>query len=291
MAAETPEAPRRPNRNRSRKGDMMAEMTRRNFVAGAMAAGAAMGMASIAHADEAASGETDENLHGFSGVDVDQSAYDEVEQGFFFEGLDKTTPGIKHAPDYDPSAGRNIVIFNASNTVDGNGDTLAQAVVDEIGDAATVTRFDLRNCNINYVTQHGDVPPVEDVSTTAGDSMTQIIPAIHDATGLVFIFPTTYNTIDPRTLTMISRLWQPTWSNPDWELGMQKRVAVIGTCTGSTKEWLTLNVKALLDLPDVMQSVADSRVEIINGCGSPDVCANTPENLDLARDVADWVIE
>lgn len=255
----------------------MIELTRRDMVAGALAAGAALGLAGAARADEPSAG-------------VDQDAYAAVEASFMAHGVDKTTEGLKHAPDYDPSAERDIVIINASNTVGGNGDTIAQAIADQIGDAAKVTRFDLRNMNINYVTQHGSLPPAQDV-TSDGDSMAEVIPAIHNATGLVFIFTTLYSTIDPRTLTLISRLWQPTWSNPDWELGMQKRVAVIGTCTGSPREWLTLNVKAILDLPDVLQSVADSRVDILNGCGTPDVVATTPEYLQTARDAADWVIE
>lgn len=255
----------------------MEEVSRRDVLAGSVLAGAAA-LAVAAHP-------------AFADTAEDHDPFAEVEAACFDYGVDKETPGIKHAPEPGADVEKSVVIINASATIGGNGDTMAQTIQDDLGDSVKVTRFDLRNYVIAPVTQHGDVPPVSDVTNMDRDAMTDlVIPAIHEATALVFLFPTIYNTIDARTLALIGRLWQPTWSNPDWELGYQKRVAVIGTCTGSSPEWLTLNVNALLTLPDVLQSVADSRIDIFPGCSSPDSVANDDEKLAVVHDVAEWVV-
>lgn len=255
----------------------MEDISRRTALKGSLAIGvAAMAAAAApAFADDAA----------------DHDPFAEVAAACFDYGVDKETPGLKHAPEAPADVEKNVLIINASATIGGNGDTMAQTIQDDLGDSVKVTRFDLRNYQIAPVTQHGDVPPVEDVTNMDRDGMDLIIPAIHDATAIVFLFPTIYNTIDARTLALIGRLWQPTWSNPDWELGYQKRVAVIGTCTGSSPQWLKLNVDALLTLPDVLQSVADSRVDIFPGCGTPDSVATNEEYLGVVHDVAAWVVE
>lgn len=252
----------------------MESISRRNLIGGAAVAAAAAAVAAVpAFADEAA---TEGNV---------------VDLGVVFDyGIPE---GTRLRPAAEPSGAelKPVVVIDSSATIGGNGDTMAQTIQDDLGDSVKVTRFDLRNYQIAPVTQHGDVPPVEDVTNMDRDGMDLIIPAIHDATAIVFLFPTIYNTIDARTLALIGRLWQPTWSNPDWELGYQKRVAVIGTCTGSSPQWLKLNVDALLTLPDVLQSVADSRVDIFPGCGTPDSVATNEEYLGVVHDVAAWVVE
>lgn len=199
-------------------------------------------------------------------------------------------PGQKVAepPSGDPM--KNVLVIVASPTIGGNGDALGEAVCAELEDVANVECLHLRDLHIGQVTQHGDVPPVSDI-TTDHDAMDIVIPAIHKAEGIVLVCPTIYNIADPRTLTMISRLWQPTWSNADYQLGPEKRVGALLTCTGSNEEWLKLFVQSYVTLPDIECSVSDYRTEVFRACYTPSTCANDPDALERARDVARWVIE
>ena len=250
----------------------MESMSRRNLIGGAFAAAAATAVAAVpAFADEAS--------------DANMLNLDEV----FDYGIPE---GTVLRPAEDPSGAelKPVVVFDSSATVGGNGDTLADAVCAELEGKAEVTRFNLRNMQFGFVTQHGDVPPVDD-TTTDQDAMAEIIPAVHRAEAIICICPTIYNGIDPRMLTVLSRFWQPTWNNADWQLGPMKRLGALITCTGSKPEWLKASVESYVTLPDVSCSVSETRTEVFTMCSTPTTCAESEEILETARDVARWVIE
>lgn len=249
----------------------METITRRSMLAGAAAA-AAGAFASTALADEAAS---DSRI-----IDLDE---------VFDYGIPE---GTVLRPAEDPSGAelKPVVVINSSATIGGNGDTLADTVCAELEGKAEVTRFNLRNMRVEFVTQHGDVPPVDETGTDQ-DAMAEIIPAVHRAEAIVCICPTIYNGIDPRMLTMLSRFWQPTWNNADWQLGPMKRLGALVTCTGSKPEWLKASVESYVTLPDVSCSVSETRTEVFTMCSTPTTCAEDEEILETARDVARWVIE
>lgn len=250
----------------------MESISRRSVIGGAFATMAAAAVAVPALADEAPA---DANM-----INLDE---------MFDYGIPE---GTVLRPAEEPSGAelKPVVVIDSSATIGGNGDTLADAVCAELEGKAQVTRFNLRNMQIGFVTQHGDVAPVNAIDTDQ-DAMTEIIPAIHEAEAIVCICPTIYNGIDPRVLTMLSRFWQPTWNNADWQLGPMKRLGALITCTGSKPEWLKASVESYVTLPDVSCSVSETRTEVFPMCSTPTTCAETEEFLETARDVARWVIE
>ena len=251
----------------------MESISRRNIIGGAAVAAAAAAVAAVAaFADEAAA----------EGNVIDLGAV-------FDYGIPE---GTHLRPAAEPSSAelKPVVVIDSSATVGGNGDTLADTVCTELEGKAAVTRFNLRNMQIGFVTQHGDVPPVDAIDTDQ-DAMAEIIPAIHEAEAIICICPTIYNGIDPRLLTMLSRFWQPTWNNADWQLGPMKRLGALITCTGSSPDWLKASVESYVTLPAVECSISETRTEVFTMCSAPTTCAETEEFLETARDVARWVIE
>lgn len=219
--------------------------------------------------------------------DYGGSSFDDVVDGWFQYDWSYEREFAEGPAEGEP---KHVTIIVSSPTVGGNGDTLAQTVADEIGDAAEVEVVYLRNLSISPLQQIGGEPPVSSI-TTQVDGMGTVIAALHRASVVIAVAPTYYNSIDARMMTMISRTWSPTWRNPNYEFGPKKRTGVLLTCTGAPADYLKTSVRAIFTMADLSIISPEYRAEVFSGCGTPDTCANTEEYLELARDVARWSIQ
>lgn len=182
-----------------------------------------------------------------------------------------------------------VCVLVSSATVGGNGDTLAQTVVDEIGDAADVEVVYLRNLLINPVMQIGSEPPVSS-TTTPIDGMDVVIQALHRADTVIAIAPTYFNNVHGRLMDTITRTWMPCWRNDSYQYGPVKRTGVMLTCTGCPADYLKTVTRAFFTMADLSIISPEYRTEVFNGCGTPDTVAKTDEFLETARSLARWAI-
>lgn len=189
----------------------------------------------------------------------------------------------------EPLERHHVTVLVSSATVGGNGDTLAQTVVDEIGDQADVEVVYLRNLLINPVMQIGSEPPVSS-TTTPIDGMDVVIQALHRADTVIAIAPTYFNNVHGRLMDTITRTWMPCWRNDSYEYGPVKRTGVMLTCTGCPADYLKTVTRAFFTMADLSIISPEHRTEVFNGCGTPDTVASTEEYLETARSLARWAI-
>lgn len=182
-----------------------------------------------------------------------------------------------------------VCVLVSSATIGGNGDTLADVVVDEIGDQADVEVIHLRNLLINPVMQIGSEPPVSS-TTTVMDGMETVIAALHRADTVIAIAPTYFNNVHGRLMDTITRTWMPCWRNDNYQYGPVKRTGVMLTCTGCPADYLKTVTRAFFTMADLSIISPEYRTEVFNGCGSPDTIANTDEFQETARSLARWAI-
>ncbi|MEG0324002.1 MAG: twin-arginine translocation signal domain-containing protein, partial [Raoultibacter sp.] len=83
---------------------------------------------------------------------------------------------------------KHVTVVVSSPTVGGNGDTLAQTVVEEIGESAEVEVVYLRNLAISPLQQFGSEPPVTSIGTQV-DGMDNVIAALNRASVVIAIAP------------------------------------------------------------------------------------------------------
>lgn len=221
----------------------MAELTRRNMIAGSALAVAGLAAAGIAAKPALAAservGESGFNA-GWGDTEVDQEVLDTP----FGELVDSWfNYSWSYTAEFEPQPERDhVLVITSSAAIGGNGDHIAQTVVDEIGDAADVEVIHLRDYSITpFMTLNGTLP-VDQVDGQK-DGMVPILEALHRANVVIGIAPTYYNNIDSRMMLMLTRLWAMAWKNPDYVWGPAKRTAVMLTCTGTNpnylKKWTT----------------------------------------------------
>ena len=215
--------------------------------------------------------------------DYSGKSFDEVLDGWFNYDWNYTREFA------EPLDRPHVCVLVSSATVGGNGDTLAQTVVDEIGDAADVEVVHLRNLLINPVMQIGSEPPVSS-TTTVIDGMDTVIQALHRADTVIAIAPTYFNNVHGRMMDTITRTWMPCWRNDSYAYGPVKRTGVMLTCTGAPADYLKTVTRAFFTMADLSIISPEYRTEVFNGCGTPDTVANTPEFLETARSLARWAI-
>lgn len=269
----------------------MAEITRRDAIVGGAAALAAMGVAAVGASQALASNERTDGP-GFNAgwgdteltdPSILEKPYGDVIDDWFQYGWGYEA-GFEEQPERD-----HVCVIVSSPTVGGNGDTLAQTVVDEIGDAADVEVIHLRELQISPLMTIGAVAPVSQTSLMH-DGMDAVIAALHRSNVVVAIAPTYYNSIDYRMLNMVTRLWNSPWKDPDYTWGPTKRTAVMLTCTGTKPDFLKTCCRGIFTMADMSILSPEYKCEVFPSCGAPTTVANNDEYLETARAMARWAI-
>lgn len=271
----------------------MAELTRRDMIAGGAFATAAVAAAGILGTKASTALAANERVDG-EGRNIgwcDTQVSDGLLETPFGEVVDSWfSYSWSYSADFAPQPERDhVLIIVSSPTIGGNGDTLAATVAEEIGDAADVETIYLRDLFISPLMTLNDVPPVSQTNTQH-DGMATVIAALHRANVVVGIAPTYYNNIDARMMTMLTRLWSAAWKNPDYVWGPTKRTAVMLTCTGTNADWLKTEVRGIFTMADMAILSPEYKAEVFNGCGSTTAVADNDEYLETARALARWAI-
>ena len=269
----------------------MAELTRREMVAGgAVAAAAVAGAALSAQPAFAANERVSEPGFNAGWGDtvlndpaiLDQPFGEVVDNWFQY--------GWSYTAEFAPQPERDhVLVIVSSGAVGGNGDHIAEVVLDEIGDAADVETIYLRDLQINQLMTFGDVLPVEQTEGNK-DGMVQLIEALHRSNVVVAIAPTYYNNPDARLMLAITRLWSMCWKNPDYVWGPTKRVAVMLTCTGTQADYLKTVCRGIFSMADMSILTPEWKAEVFNGMGAPTSFENNDEYIETARSMARWAI-
>ena len=274
-----------------RKGFIMAEITRRDAIAGGAAALAAAGVAMSGIGQALAANErvTEAGFNaGWGDTELTDPAILETPFGEVVDNWFQYTwsyaAGFEGQPERD-----HVCVIVSSPAVGGNGDTLAQTVVDEIGDAADVEVIYLRELQISPLMTLGETLPVSQ-TTLMHDGMDAVIAALHRANVVIGIAPTYYNSIDYRMMNMLTRLWNSPWKDPDYVWGPTKRTAVMLTCTGTRPDWLKTSVRGIFTMADMSILSPEYKCEVFPSCGAPTTVANNDEYLETARAMARWAI-
>lgn len=271
----------------------MAEITRRDMIAGGAIAASALAGAGILASTPKPALAAHERLTeaGANAGWGDMTLSDGLLDTPFGEAVDSWfNYSWSYTAEFEPDPDRDhVTIIVSSATVDGNGDTLAQTAVDEIGDAADVEVIHLRDLFISPLMTMNGVPPVEQTNTQL-DGMQTVIDALHRANIVIAVAPTYYNNIDARMMTAMTRLWGACWQNPDYQWGPVKRTALMLTCTGTSPDWLKTEVRGIFTMADMSILSPEYNCEVFSSCGSPQTVANNDEYLERARALARWAI-
>ena len=271
------------------RGFIMAEITRRSAIAGgavALAAAAVAGAGTALAANERLDGPGFNAGWGdteLTDPTILDTPYGEVIDNWFQYGW---SYGAEFAeqPERD-----HVCVIVSSPAVGGNGDTLAETVVDEIGDAADVEVIHLRELQISpLMTIGADTPVVQ--TQLMHDGMDTVIAALHRSNIVIGIAPTYYNSIDYRMMNMLTRLWNSPWKDPDYQWGPTKRTAVMLTCTGTKPDFLKTCCRGIFTMADLSIISPEYKCEVFPSCGAPTTVANNDEYLETARAMARWAI-
>ncbi len=280
----------------------MENMSRRDMLKGAVAAAAAVGVAGIAstyapeiaeaipYAEEDTHGTTRNDGPGFNAgwgdstiEDYSGMSFDEVIDSWF-------NYDWNYSREFEePLERHRVCILDDSASIGGNGDTLVDIVVDEIGDQADVEVIYLRNLNIGPVMQIGQEPPVLQ-RTTYADGLETVVEALHKADTVIAVAPTYFNNIHGRLMETITRTWSPCWKNDSYQYGPVKRTGVMLTCTGCPPDYLKTVTRAFFTMADLSIISPEYRTEVFPGCGAPDTVLNKEEYQEQARALARWAI-
>lgn len=271
----------------------MAELTRREMLAGsAIAAAAVAGVGALAtNATPALASNERVSEPGFNAGWGDTEIAQETLDTPFGDLVDSWFQyGWSYTAEFEEQPERDhVCIIVSSATVDGNGDTIANTMAEEIGDAADVEIVHLRDLFISPLMTLNGVPPVSQTNTQL-DGMQVVIEALHRSNIVVGVAPTYYNNIDGRMMTMLTRLWSACWTNPDYVWGPTKRTAVALTCTGTNPDYLKTCCRGIFTMADMSILSPEYKVEVFTGCGSPQTVANNDDYLETARSLARWAI-
>ena len=274
------------------KGELpMAELTRREMVAGGAVAAAAGAGAAIAAKPAFAANERVDGPGfnaGWGDTELTDPAILDTPFGQVVDDWFQYT--WSYSAEFEPQPERDhVLVIVSSGAVGGNGDHIAEVVVDEIGDAADVETIYLRDLQINQLMTWGDVLPVMQEEGNK-DGMVQLIEALHRSNVVVAIAPTYYNNPDARLMLAITRLWSMCWKNPNYVWGPTKRVAVMLTCTGTKADYLKIVCRGIFSMADMSILTPEWKAEVFNGCGAPTSFENNDEYIETARSMARWAI-
>ena len=268
----------------------MAELTRREMVAGGAVAAAVAGAAIAAKPAFAANERVDGPGFnaGWGDTELTDPAILDTPFGQVVDDWFQYT--WSYSAEFEPQPERDhVLVIVSSGAVGGNGDHIAEVVVDEIGDAADVETIYLRDLQINQLMTWGDVLPVMQEEGNK-DGMVQLIEALHRSNVVVAIAPTYYNNPDARLMLAITRLWSMCWKNPNYVWGPTKRVAVMLTCTGTKADYLKTVCRGIFSMADMSILTPEWKAEVFNGCGAPTSFENNDEYIETARSMARWAI-
>ncbi len=184
---------------------------------------------------------------------------------------------------------KKILFITTTPTVGGNGDTLIHTAMEEAARQGTeiqqvVTRdLNIHPCKACYGCRETGV-------CVQKDDFTSVLSLLHTCDGIIAEAPIYYNCMAAQALTVINRLCC-TFACKTYQIGPQKKVGVLLTCTGSSVEEMKHHVDLILTLPSIRRSVKQFRTEVFTQCVSHTTCRDNDAYLDRARDIARWVAE
>lgn len=183
---------------------------------------------------------------------------------------------------------KKLLLITASPTVGGNGDALIAAAQEKAAETEVeITSIRLREKEIKFC--KACYGCAKTGACVQKDDFAGILQQIHAADAILVEAPVYYNCMAAQMLTLINRLCC-TFACKNYQLGPQKRIGIMMTCTGSDVEEMKHHVHNITVLPSISRAISASRTEIFTDCTDRDTCGNTMEYLARARSLGAWVM-
>lgn len=182
-----------------------------------------------------------------------------------------------------------VLFITATPTVNGNGDALVAAAMAEAQrSGAQVQLVNLREKHVNFCKAcYGCAKTGVCVQK---DDFMSILAMAHEADAIVAEAPVYYNCMAAQMMTAINRLCC-TFACKTYQLGPQKKVAFLLTCTGSEVEEMKRHVRNITTLPSISRVLTETRTEVFTNCVAKTTCAESENYLKRACAIGAWAAE